>query len=150
MLPESESQEGAEGGLEMEVETGEVDALVSDLFTCAEERPSLVKPPIKVDVSINGQSVQMELDTGAAVSVCTYRRFKELWPDGDRLLQPSSRLLRTFSGEKLSVRGDAFTADAFTADSHAASATASGMSGTGEAFVSLPSGAAGSWVGGTG
>ncbi|KAF0287259.1 hypothetical protein FJT64_014316 [Amphibalanus amphitrite] len=67
MLPESESQEGAEGGLEMEVETG-----------------------------------------------------------------------------------DAFTADAFTADSHAASATASGMSGTGEAFVSLPSGAAGSWVGGTG
>ncbi|KAF0298010.1 hypothetical protein FJT64_004629 [Amphibalanus amphitrite] len=104
MLPESESQEGAEGGLEMEVETGEVDALVSDLFTCAEERPSPVKPPIKVDVSINGQSVQMELDTGAAVSVCTYRRFKELWPDGDRLLQPSSRLLRTFSGEKLSVR----------------------------------------------
>ncbi|XP_043211686.1 uncharacterized protein LOC122376077 [Amphibalanus amphitrite] len=59
------------------------------------------------------------------------------------------------AADNSNVAGDAFaadalTADAFTADSHAASATASGMSGTGEAFVSLPSGAAGSWVGGTG
>ena len=82
MVPESESHEGAEGGLDTEVETEEADAMVSDLFTCAEERPSPVKPPIKVDVSINGQPVQMELDTGAAVSICTYRhgcRSVSLW-----------------------------------------------------------------------
>ena len=80
---------------------------VGDLFTCSESRVNRGRPPILVDVVIGGQAVQMELDTGASVSVCSYGRFKELWPAGDRLLHPTDLLLRIFSGERLRVRGEA-------------------------------------------
>ena len=71
VLAESESfREGAVGGgTDQELEPDEPDAVVSDLFACAEERPGPERPPILVDVLLDGQSVRMELDTGAAVSV---------------------------------------------------------------------------------
>ena len=84
----------------------ENDAVVGDLFACSDAGVSRSRPPILLDMMLNGQHVQMELDTGASVSVCSYSRFKELWPSGDRLLHPSKLLLRTFSGEKLVVRGE--------------------------------------------
>ena len=82
------------------------DAVVGELFACSGGGVSRTRPPILLDMMLNGQNVQMELDTGASVSVCSYSRFKELWPSGDRLLRPSNLLLRTFSGEKLGVRGE--------------------------------------------
>ena len=95
-------------GDEATVDVGErepEDAVVGDLFTCSAGL-SRGRPPILLDVTLNGKQVQMELDTGASVSVCSYGRFKELWPSGDRLLRPTDILLRTFSGEKLVVRGE--------------------------------------------
>ena len=121
VLYESDSEsfeEGAVGGTDPESEHAEMDAVVSDLFTCTEERPSRERPPILVDVSLNDQPVQMELDTGAAVSVCSYGRFKELWPKGDQMLRPSNRLLRTFSGEKLTVKGEAVLTVQYQGASH--------------------------------
>ncbi|XP_043238896.1 uncharacterized protein K02A2.6-like isoform X2 [Amphibalanus amphitrite] len=86
-------------------EPGPEDTVVGDLFTFSAGL-SRGRPPILLDVTLNGKQVQMELDTGASVSVCSYGRFKELWPTGDRLLRPTDILLRTFSGEKLVVRGE--------------------------------------------
>ena len=80
------------------------DDFVGDLFTCSGGF-TRGRPPILLDVILDGKPVQMELDTGASVSVCSYGRFKELWPSGDQLLHPTDILLRTFSGEKLAVRG---------------------------------------------
>ena len=84
----------------------EADAVVEDLFVCSGGAASKGRPPILLEVMLNGKHVQMELDTGASVSVCSHSRFKELWPSGDRLLRPTDILLRTFSGEKLGVRGE--------------------------------------------
>ena len=94
------------------------DAVVGDLFTCSDGGVSRGRPPILLDMMLNGQPVQMELDTGASVSVCSYTRFKELWPSGDRLLRPTGMLLRTFSGERLVVKGEVMIDVSFRGSSY--------------------------------
>ncbi|KAL5515654.1 hypothetical protein EMCRGX_G000851 [Ephydatia muelleri] len=48
----------------------------------------------------------MEVDTGAAVSLISDATFKSLWPEASRPpLQPSSVLLRTYTGEQLTLVG---------------------------------------------
>ncbi|XP_061190068.1 uncharacterized protein K02A2.6-like [Saccostrea echinata] len=58
---------------------------------------------IMVDVSIDGKNVNMELDTGSAVSVIPEKVFTELFPR--RKLEDTSVTLMTYSGEKLKPLG---------------------------------------------
>ncbi|XP_043243629.1 uncharacterized protein K02A2.6-like isoform X2 [Amphibalanus amphitrite] len=104
-----EEGDGAGSGEEqrvMEADTEECD-FIGEVFQCR-ERIHVVKsrPPIMLDMSLDGRDVRMELDTGASVSVCSFSRFQELWPEKKRRLQPCSLILHTFSGEPLKVRGE--------------------------------------------
>ena len=60
--------------------------------------------PITVQVQVNGKPIQMELDTGAAVSVISEQLHKKLFPDAK--LRPAHALLRTYTGEPMAVTGD--------------------------------------------
>ena len=59
--------------------------------------------PIMLEVTVNNQSVSMELDTGSAVSLVSEHTFKSKWPDTH--LQISPVKLRTYSNESLQVLG---------------------------------------------
>ena len=61
-------------------------------------------PPIKVPVVINDKSVCMELDTGAAVTIMPEKLYQELFPGVQ--LRTSHILLKTYTGERLSVVGE--------------------------------------------
>ena len=65
------------------------------------------KPPLLVDVSVDGHSLRMELDTGAALSVCSQKAFKRVWPEGGPEIQPCDKVLKTYSGEILELCGQA-------------------------------------------
>ena len=56
-----------------------------------------------VDVTLNGQSLQMELDTGASVSLMSEYQYKQLREAPS--LEKSSVTLRTYTGENLSTLG---------------------------------------------
>eukprot|EP00731_Ephydatia_muelleri_P017292 Em0010g390a len=65
-----------------------------------------VHPPLTVTVEVNKAKLCMEVDTGAADSILSESTFQRLWPEGARpLLRQSAVMLRTYSGEKLSIRG---------------------------------------------
>ena len=40
------------------------------------------KPPLAVTVSIDGQSVNMEIDAGATLSMCSDQELHSVWPVG--------------------------------------------------------------------
>ena len=61
-------------------------------------------PPIKVPMEINDKPVYMELDTGAAMTIMSETQFKELLPGVE--LRESNVLLKTYSGERLPVKGE--------------------------------------------
>ena len=61
--------------------------------------------PYNVMVEVDGQSVTMEVDTGAAVSLMSEVTFKELW--ADRSVDPSTVRLCSYSGEAIPVVGKA-------------------------------------------
>ena len=65
------------------------------------------RPPLMVPVSLDGRSVEMELDTGAALTVCSDAGYRQLWPSDGPELTPCTVTLRTYSGEQLSVLGQA-------------------------------------------
>ena len=58
-------------------------------------------PPIKVPLLVDGKSLTMELDTGAAVTIVSEKQYKDLFPHLP--LQESQVLLKTYSGEQLPV-----------------------------------------------
>ena len=60
--------------------------------------------PYIVDLTINDAPLQMELDTGAGVSLISEVRYKTLW-ESLLPLQPVTDHLRTYSREKLRVLG---------------------------------------------
>ena len=63
-------------------------------------------PPIIVEMEINGSHVQMEVDTGASLSVMSEKMFKEL--GGERqssTLEPISAKRRTYTGEVIEPLG---------------------------------------------
>ena len=62
--------------------------------------------PITVEVSINGENLSMEEDTGAAVSLVPEAVRKRLWPK--LVLQHTPVKLKTYSGSSLEVKGQAF------------------------------------------
>ena len=59
--------------------------------------------PILVELTINGEKTQMELDTGAAVSIISTETQCKLFPHEQ--LTDSSLILTTYSGEQLQVAG---------------------------------------------
>ena len=59
--------------------------------------------PIMVEITINGKKIQMELDTGAAVSIICTKTKAKLFPEEP--LVDSSLVLTTYSGEQLQVAG---------------------------------------------
>ena len=52
---------------------------------------------------IDGVAVSMELDTGASVSLVSEKMFRHLWPS--KVLQKSSAVLRTYTGQPLQLVG---------------------------------------------
>ena len=59
--------------------------------------------PIIIPVKVNGQLLNMELDTGAAVSLISEETYRCHW--ADRPLQNSDTKLKTYSGEEIVVQG---------------------------------------------
>ena len=60
--------------------------------------------PLKISVQIEDQSVPMEIDTGAGVSLVSEATYKEKWPD--KTLKQSSKKLYSYSGEAIPVVGN--------------------------------------------
>jgi len=60
-------------------------------------------PPVKVTVTVDSKSIEMEVDTGVSVSLISKKLFDELWPG--RRVQPSSLHLRSYSNELIPVVG---------------------------------------------
>ena len=61
------------------------------------------QPPITVTLKLRGIPVEMELDTGAAVSVMSESAFNQLFPD--QQLQRSSMKLKTYTGKQMQTVG---------------------------------------------
>ena len=62
--------------------------------------------PLLVSVSIDNASLEMEVDTGASVSIISEETYNRLWsPEDAPPLQKSSVKLRTYSGEQIGVKG---------------------------------------------
>lgn len=60
-------------------------------------------PPIVLKPKVNGTELKMELDTGATVSLASERIWKETFKE--HTLEHSDALLRTYTGERLPVKG---------------------------------------------
>lgn len=60
--------------------------------------------PVMVEVQLNGRSVRMEVDTGAAVSVMSLPCYERVKGDG-QTLQKSELKLKTYTGEIVSPEG---------------------------------------------
>ena len=60
--------------------------------------------PILVTVFLNGQKVEMQLDTGASVSIISETTYKSLWSQPPKL-SPSNVKLHTYTGEAIAVLG---------------------------------------------
>ena len=60
--------------------------------------------PIRVDVRVNGKPLSMEVDTGAAVSLISYKKLKQVLP---RIrIKKTTVVLRTYTSEVIPVRGE--------------------------------------------
>ena len=60
-------------------------------------------PPIMIKVKLDDCLVDMEVDTGASISLMSERTFNKMWPG--RTLQPSTLKLRTYLKETIPVVG---------------------------------------------
>ena len=65
--------------------------------------PQTSENPYKVTLTIEGQPVQMEIDTGASLSLVSEGTQQELWPTA--VLQKTSVQLKTYTGTPLKVLG---------------------------------------------
>ena len=65
------------------------------------QRPS----PLVVKVRLNEVELCMEVDTSASASIISEQTYERLWPEERPRLTPSSRKLRTYTGEELEVLG---------------------------------------------
>ena len=62
--------------------------------------------PLTVDISLNGQAVTMEIDTGASVSLMSEQTFRLLL-EKRAAIQPTNIKLSTYTGEAIQVVGTA-------------------------------------------
>ena len=59
--------------------------------------------PIHVELLLNGKSCDLEVDTGAAVSLLSEKRVSQVFPGAQ--LQKTSVSLRTYTSQKIPVKG---------------------------------------------
>ena len=89
----------------VETEREEEDSCLDD----PEELPlyrvgSSMMPPIKIPLLVDNVLLEMELDTGAAITIISEAKYKEHF--SETKLKESSTLLKTYSGERLKVIGE--------------------------------------------
>ena len=59
-----------------------------------------------VTIVIEGTPVQMEVDTGATLSLMNFSTFTSTWPEASApVIQPTRARLRTYTGEEIVVKG---------------------------------------------
>ena len=68
------------------------------------ERKGKSQPPYIVSVSLDGRSTQMEVDTGATLSLVSETTYGKLWKVPPKL-KPTTTRLSTYSGQRLVVLG---------------------------------------------
>lgn len=72
------------------------------LFTLGSKRPA----PYKVQLSVNGQTLEMEIDTGASLSVISEKTYNYLVSkNGASPLEKSGTVLRTYTGQEVKPKG---------------------------------------------
>ena len=77
------------------------------IFRVQGERKARIAP-YAVDMAINGKQVTMEIDTGAAVTIISENAFKEVQTGSRKMeLKPTNARIRTYTGERISVLGEA-------------------------------------------
>ena len=80
------------------------DTTAYSLFAVTDQQSTA--PPLLAGMTVNNVQLQMEVDTGASVSLISEDTYNNLWPTSQRpTLQPSTRKLHTYTGEKLDVQG---------------------------------------------
>ena len=63
--------------------------------------------PLKTTVVVENQTLEMQVDTGASVSVITYDCYCKTWKKGSRpALKPSRVRLKGYSGNEVKVKGE--------------------------------------------
>lgn len=72
--------------------------------------------PITVELLLNGSPLTMEVDTGAAVSIISEQRLKQVLPRAK--LQKTTVKLRTYTGEAMSVLGEFAAEVAYRGTTH--------------------------------
>ena len=71
------------------------------------KKPSASLKPLRVTVLADGLTLELEVDTGASVSIINEKVYHDTWPAAVRpSLQMSKACLRTYTGEKLKVVGE--------------------------------------------
>ena len=65
---------------------------------------SKVAHPLTVDIEINGRALNMEVDTGAAVSIISKTTYQKLFSEIP--IKPASLRLRTYTSESIDVEGE--------------------------------------------
>ena len=56
-------------------------------------------PPSTVDILVNDNNIQMEIDTGASLTIMSYAKFKKLNCDEKLIVNSFSAKLKTYTGE---------------------------------------------------
>lgn len=68
--------------------------------------PSTSARPLLVTVTLNSSETQMEVDTGATLSIISIATYRKLWPKEQApRLEPSQATLKTYTGERIAVEG---------------------------------------------
>ncbi|PIK56483.1 hypothetical protein BSL78_06598 [Apostichopus japonicus] len=80
-------------------DTGQANDKLFDLFNVNDGRA-----PLAVDIKIDGQSVRMEVDTGASMSIVSEKTFKANWPNKE--WHKTDIVLRTYTGATVEILGE--------------------------------------------
>jgi len=86
------------------VATTEDDSSAADEFELYTVGAKSATRPITVDVQINGKQLQMEVATGAALSIVSERTWKTLFPG--IALKEADIVLKTYTNERMAVKGE--------------------------------------------
>lgn len=94
----------AQGGVQHVQAEGDATSDASDEEYLLHSVPAVgASQPYYVTLSVAGQKLRMEIDTGASLSLVSEETYTKLWPN--KRLLPTSVKLNTYSGEKLPVVG---------------------------------------------
>ena len=92
--------------IKAEVDSEDDETEASFTFQVATARPrSLLNPPLSITVNINNNPTNMEVDTGASVSLLSEKTFNSWRLKARPALEHCNLRLQTYTGEKLKVLG---------------------------------------------